>query len=278
MPCRAGNDGRGMSEDWRDANRALWEEMASLHPQTDEYGLEGLVAGRDPLRPWEPEEVGPVDGLDLIHLQCHIGTDTIGWARRGARTVGLDFSPTALRAAAELAARCGLDMEWVESDVYDAPTAVGGRTFDVVYTGVGALNWLPDLTRWAAVVRALLRPGGVLYVYELHPTWLMLVEDGKTICMDAIDAPFRRWVDEDPTSYADDAPMQQTVSYERAHAIGELLTALLDVGLTIELFREFDVTPCPTPWLEIGPDGLRRFPDGAYRFPLSYSLRARAPG
>ncbi|MEY2565926.1 MAG: hypothetical protein QOE35_455 [Actinomycetota bacterium] len=268
---------KAMTDEWRDANKGRWEEMAAIHPTTAEYDLEGLVAGQDRLRPWEPEELGPVDGLDLIHLQCHIGTDTVGWARRGARVVGLDFSPTALRAAAELAQRCGLEMEWVESDIYDAVAAVGGRTFDVVYTGVGALNWLPDLTRWADVVRALLRPGGVLYVYELHPTWMMLVEDGKTICMDSIDAPFRRWEDEEPTSYADDAPMQHSVSWERAHAIGELLTAVLDVGLTIELFHEFDVTPSPTAWLDSGPDGLRRFPAGAFRFPLSYSLRARAP-
>jgi SAM-dependent methyltransferase len=267
-----------MGKDWREANRELWEEMAAIHPQTAEYGLDELVAGRENLRPWEPEELGPVDGLDLIHLQCHIGTDSVGWARRGARVVGLDFSPTALAAAAELAARCGLDMEWVESDVYDAVAAVGGRTFDVVYTGVGALNWLPDMTRWAQVVRALLRPGGVLYLYELHPTWMMLVGDGKTKCMDAIDAPFRRWEDDDPTSYADDAPMQHSVSYERAHAVGEVLTAVLDAGLTIELLHEFDVTPAPTPWLLTGDDGLRRFPDGEFRFPLSYSLRARAPG
>jgi SAM-dependent methyltransferase len=266
-----------MTEEWRKANRGLWEEMASIHPATAEYDLDGLVAGDDRLRPWEPTEVGPVDGLDLIHLQCHIGTDTIGWARRGARVVGLDFSPIALRAAAELAHRCGLDMAWVESDVYDAVTAVSGRTFDVVYSGVGALNWLPDVARWATVVRGLLRPGGILYLYELHPTWMMLVGDGKTMCQDSIGAPFRRWEDDESTSYADAAPLKHKVSYERAHAIGEILTAVLDAGLTVEVFHEFDVTPSPTPWLESGADGLRRFPDGAFRFPLSYSLRARAP-
>ncbi|MEY2474802.1 MAG: hypothetical protein QOG87_117, partial [Actinomycetota bacterium] len=190
---------------------------------------------------------------------------------------GLDFSPTALAAAADLSARCGLDMEWIESDVYDAVEAVGGRTFDVVYSGVGALNWLPDVTTWARVVRGLLRPGGVLYLYELHPTWMMLVGDGRTICQHSINAPFQRWEDDESTSYADDAPLVHNVSWERAHAVGEVLTAVLDAGLTVELFHEFDVTPAPTPWLESGDDGLRRFPDGAFRFPLSYSLRARAP-
>ena len=42
-------------------------------------------------------------------------------------------------------------------------------TADLVYTGKGALIWLPDLGRWADEVARLLRPGGHLFVYEAHP-------------------------------------------------------------------------------------------------------------
>lgn len=266
----------GSEPDWRTTNRALWEEMAALHPSTELYDVQGLVDGRDDLRPWEAIELGPVDGLDMVHLQCHIGTDTISWARRGARVVGVDFSPTALRLANELSTSCGLTIEWVESDVYTAATALADRTFDVVYTGIGALGWLPDLRRWAEVVRSLLRPGGVLYLVELHPMWVALIEDGKTICQDAIDAPFQRWDDEDRVSYAAPGrPLAQTASFERLHSISDVLSSILSVGLDIELFQEFDVTPAPTPWLERGDDRLYRFPEGASRFPLTYSLRAR---
>jgi 2-polyprenyl-3-methyl-5-hydroxy-6-metoxy-1,4-benzoquinol methylase len=135
----------GSEPDWRTTNRALWEEMAALHPSTELYDVQGLVDGRDDLRPWEAIELGPVDGLDMVHLQCHIGTDTISWARRGAKVVGVDFSPTALHLASELSTSCGLTIEWVESDVDAASAALADRTFDVVYTGIGALGWLPDL-------------------------------------------------------------------------------------------------------------------------------------
>ena len=108
--------------------------------------------------------MGTLADLDVIHLQCHIGTDTVALARRGARVTGLDFSKPALRVAAGLARQCGLTVEWVCADVRDARRAVGGRTFDVVYTGMGALGWLPDLRPWAGVVDALLRPGGLLVV------------------------------------------------------------------------------------------------------------------
>jgi SAM-dependent methyltransferase len=266
----------GVPPEWLETNRRLWDEMAALHPSTALYDVDGLVAGRDDLRPWEDAELGPVAGLDLVHLQCHIGSDTIAWARRGARVVGLDFSAPALAAARDLAARCGLDLEWVEADLYGAPDALGGRTFDVVYTGVGALGWLPDLARWAEVVHTLLRPGGVLYLVELHPMWLALIENGTTICQDALGAAYTRWDEPGRVSYADPArPLASVSSFERLHAISEVQSAVLEVGLTIELFHEFDVTPAPTPWLELGPDRLYQFPPGQLRFPLTYSLRAR---
>jgi SAM-dependent methyltransferase len=261
---------------WLEANRRLWDEMAELHPTTALYDVEGLVTGRDDLRPWEDAELGPVEGLDLLHLQCHIGTDTIGWARRGAHVVGLDFSTGALAAARALSERCALAIEWVHANVYDATEALDQRTFDVVYTGIGALGWLPDLGAWANVVRRLLAPGGVLYVVELHPMWVALIQDGVTLCQDALGAAYRRWDKADRVSYADpDHPLASTASYERLHAISEVLTAILDAGLTIELFHEFDVTPAPTPWLQLGADRLYHFPPGRPRFPLTYSLRAR---
>lgn len=268
----------GDHEDWLTTNRAMWDERVSAHAESSLYALDDVVAGRDDLRPWEDEELGPIDGLDVIHLECHIGTDTVALARRGARTIGLDFSAPALGVAASLATRCGLDMEWVCSDVYDAVAAVKGRTFDVVYTGVGALGWLPDLGRWARVVAGLLRPGGVLYVTELHPMWAAMAKDGRTICQDAVDAAFRRWDDQQGSYAAPDTRFANTASWERVHSISDVLSAVLGAGLQVELFHEFDATPAPTPWLTRGADGLYRFPPGMHRFPLCYSLRSRVIG
>ena len=86
--------------------------------------------------------LGDIDGLDVVHLQCHLGTDTLSLARLGARVTGVDLSPASLEVARDLAARAGTSIEFVESDVYTAP-AVLGRRFDLVYTGIGALCWLP---------------------------------------------------------------------------------------------------------------------------------------
>ena len=107
-------------------------------------------------RSHEIADLGDVRGKELIHLQCHWGKDTLSWARLGAHVTGLDFSEAAVRAAVALAADIGIDARFVTADVYDAPEALGGRTFDIVYTGVGALCWLPDIARWAKVAFNLL--------------------------------------------------------------------------------------------------------------------------
>jgi SAM-dependent methyltransferase len=156
--------------------------------------------------------------------------------------------------------------------------AVGGRTFDIVYTGIGALGWLPDLGRWAEVVRDLLRPDGVLYVVEIHPVVLGVLHDGRTLVRDIFDADYTAWKEKCGTYAAPDAVFQHTTSYERVHALSDVISAVLDAGLVVELFHEQSFTNAPWPWTERGDDGYYRLPDGWPRFPLTYSLRARRAG
>ncbi len=267
-----------LSATGRAANRARWDEAAPLHAASDYYDLDGFRAGRDDIRPFEFDELGPVEGLDLIHLQCHIGTDTLSWARHGARVVGLDFSPNSIDIAVELAEDCRIEAQFVCADVYDAVSAVGHRHFDIVYTGIGALGWLPDLQGWARVVSDLLRPAGVLYFVEIHPIVIGVVGDGRTVAQDMFGAEYQVWTERNGTYAVPDAVLANTETYERVHALSEVLTALLDAGLAIELFREQSYTNAPWPWTERGNDGFYRLPDEWPKFPLTYSIRARKTG
>jgi 2-polyprenyl-3-methyl-5-hydroxy-6-metoxy-1,4-benzoquinol methylase len=258
----------------RAANLARWDEATPLHASSDFYDLDGFRAGRDDIRPFEFAELGPVAGLELIHLQCHLGTDTLSWARHGARVVGLDFSPRSIEIARRLALECGLAAEFVCADVYDTAKVIGDRTFDVVYTGIGALGWLPDLQSWAQIVASLLRPGGVLYLVEIHPLVLGVLGDGRTIRQDIFEAEFAMWKERGGTYAAPDVELTNTASYERVHALSDVLTAVLDAGLSVELFHEQSYTNAPWPWTVRGPDGFFRLPPGWPKFPLTYSLRA----
>jgi 2-polyprenyl-3-methyl-5-hydroxy-6-metoxy-1,4-benzoquinol methylase len=265
-------------EDWVALNRAAWDERVPLHVASDFYDTAAFLAGRSSLRPFEIDEVGPVAGKSLVHLQCHFGQDTLSWARLGATVTGLDFSPAAIDAARSLADRAGLVGEFVVANVYDAVGALGGRQFDVVYTGFGALVWLPDIVEWARVVAALVKPGGFLYLGEMHPFTDTFADDTLTAVHDYFTKPGGSRYDEAGT-YADwDAATTANVTYEWTHPLGSVASALLGAGLRLELLHEYDFTLFQRwPFLERHDDGTYWLPAGMPRLPLIYTLRASKP-
>ena len=258
-----------------DHNRAFWDERVPIHTASDFYDVEGFKAGREPLQDFELGDLGDVTGLSLVHLQCHFGLDTLSWARRGARVTGLDFSAPAIEAARGLAADIGVEADFICADVYDAPAALGGRSFDVVYVNVGAINWLPDIRRWAEVVSALLNPGGVLYMKEVHPFSWVFGDDELTVENDYF--AHRSDYDE-PGTYTDpDARTVHNRTEEWQHPLGDVINALIAAGLTLELLGEHD-HQAYRQWPFMEKDaGVYRMPAGTPRLPLMYSLRARKP-
>ncbi|MBW8487649.1 class I SAM-dependent methyltransferase [Actinomadura parmotrematis] len=262
--------------DYRAVNRPMWDERVPVHVAGEFYDVAGFLAGRPELRDFEVAEVGDVTGRSLAHLQCHIGLDTLDWARRGARVAGLDFSAPAIDAARGIAAEAGIDARFVTADVYDAPAALGAR-YDIVYTGLGALNWLPDLDRWAAVVASLLEPGGFLHLSEFHPVGDVLDDaTGTTVAYDYFDRSPQEW-DEDGT-YADlGASFAHTRSVEFRHGVGDVVSAVAAAGLRVEFLHEHDHTLFPR-FAALERDGrVYRQPAGRPRVPLMYSLRASRP-
>jgi SAM-dependent methyltransferase len=260
--------------EWRDLNRSYWDSRVPVHVASRFYDVDGFIAGRDPLVPVEVEEVGEVAGRSLLHLQCHFGVDTLGWARRGATVTGLDFSAPAVEAARRVADDCGIDADFVQADVYDAPAALGGRRFDVVYTGFGALCWLPDIVRWAEVAAALLAPGGFLYVIESNPLIQVMADDDLSFERSYFERGPYRW--SDAGTYTDGGEhLPATPTIEWAHGIGDVVSAVARAGLRVDFLHEHPFLPWARwPWLERDGDGTFRFPSDRPALPLTYSLRA----
>jgi SAM-dependent methyltransferase len=272
-------EGDGDKVDWLALNRANWDDRVPVHLSSAFYDLAGFRAGASSLRPFEAAEAGPVAGRRLVHLQCHIGLDTLSWARLGAVVSGLDFSPPAISAASSLAGELGLAAEFVVSDVYDAVAAFGGRSFDIVYTGTGALVWLPDIAGWARVVSELLVPGGFLYLVEGHPFAQVLesASAGLVVARDYFDASPQ--VEDYAYTYTDGPALAHPRQVEFQHGLGEVITALTEAGLRVEFLHEHDFDA----WrrfesMQREEDGTYRFAPGQPRVPLMYSLRASAPG
>lgn len=270
-----------MTDTWQEQNRAMWDEKTPLHVASEAYDVAGFKAGRMALRAHETADLGDVAGKDLVHLQCHFGLDTLSWGRLGARVTGLDFSEPAVRAAEELAREIGVEARFVVSDVYDAVEALGQRTFDIVYTGVGALCWLPDIRRWARVVHDLLRPGGQLYLFEFHPVRWMILDGAphEVAIRDGYFTPAEGYREAGGVSYADTSiASSATPTVQWNHTLGDVITGLAMAGLRIESLREMD-REVLFEWDMMVPaeDGLYRMPPDRPSLPLMYVLRARRP-
>jgi SAM-dependent methyltransferase len=266
-----------------DINKAGWDERAPAHAASPDYAIGQFVS--DPaflshVVRFDLPLLGDIAGLRGVHLQCHIGTDTVSLARLGASMTGLDFSPAALAQARELAARTGADATFTEADVYDAAGVLGRGEFDLVFTGIGALCWLPSVARWAQVAGALLRPGGRLFIREGHPM-LWAMADTRTDGLLVADLPyFEReepevW-DDGGTYVQTDAQFEHNVSYSWNHGLGEILTALLAAGLDITGLTEHDSVPwnaLPGMMEQVG-GGEWRLADRPWRLAHSYTLQA----
>jgi SAM-dependent methyltransferase len=266
----------------RRLNRAYWDSLAAVHGADAYYDDEALVAGADTLGEAEAagvrEAAGAVAGLDVLHIQCHIGHDTISLARRGARATGVDFSPASLERARDLARRSGVEVDFVEGDSIALPVELHNR-FDLAYATTGVICWIDDMEAWMRSAAAVLRPGGRLLLVDLHPLYQMF----ESVDPLPVDMPYGndggRSFDEDG-SYADpEARLASTASVQYGHSLGEVVTAAVQAGLRVERLEEH---------LDLGSDPrgnvLAREEDGRYRLrldgepvPAAFTLIARRP-
>lgn len=272
-------DGSAEADNLVEDNRRLWDERVPINVASSFYDLDGFRAGDEGIDRFQLDEIGDVAGLELAHLQCHVGLDTLSWARRGARVTGLDFSAPATEAATEIAEQVGLGdrARFVAADALDAPSVLGKHRFDIVYTGNGALMWLPDISRWAETVAALLRPGGRLYLAEFHPLTDVLDDDhGARATRDYFARGARTY--DSPGSYADwNAETTHNTATEWHHTLGDVISAIAAAGLRIEFVHEHDTIPFQR-YAALVADGDRfGYPDQSTRLPLMYSLAATAP-
>jgi SAM-dependent methyltransferase len=268
-------------EDYAAINNAYWDDRAAAHAASEDYGFDRFIGDPGYLSGvvrFDRPRLGDLAGLCGVHLQCHLGTDTVSLSRLGARMSGLDFSSAALIQARRLAASTGSDIDFQEADVYDAVDVFGAETFDLIYTGVGALCWLPNIARWAGVVAGLLRPGGRLFLREGHPMLWSLDDksDPLTLGYPYFEHAEPVVFDEPGTYVESDAVFTHGLIHTWNHGLGEIITAVLDVGMRLTQLVEHDSVPWEAlPGHMLVDDvGEWRLADRPERLAASYTLQA----
>jgi SAM-dependent methyltransferase len=244
-----------LSEDYLEINRRNWDSRVPIH--LTGYDLPKFHSDpkyiSDVVR-FDLPRLPNVSGLKGIHLQSHIGTDTISLIRLGAKMTALDFSKPALEAAAELAKELGHELETIESDVYSTPEQLN-HSFDFVFTGIGALCWLPNISQWGEVVSRLLKPGGFVFLREGHPM-LWSIGDSKPSGELVVEVDYfegQAYHDAEQESYAGEGTIQYPENISFNHGLAEVFNALWSNGLDIKVFEEHRSVP----WNPLGDEFVK---------------------
>jgi len=257
----------------RKGNRDFWDEVTPLHLKS--YNPERFLEGA----PWLPKqmltEVGDVNGLSMLHLQCHFGLDTLAWSRLGAQVTGIDFSPQAIDAAQNLAKKADLPANFICADIYMLPEVLHGE-YDIVFTSIGVLCWLHDLDAWAKIIAHFLKPSGFFYIMEGHPLLYTFDDDGKwTFQLPYFHNPHPYFWGDDTTDYMDTSYHAKNPTYEWQWTVSDIINAIIGAGLRLEFFNEFGSMDEPVyPEMIKREDGLFTFSDMPVELPILFSLKA----
>jgi SAM-dependent methyltransferase len=263
------------NENYLEINRASWNNKTKYHYESDFYDVAGFLKGASSLNPIELELLGNIQGKTILHLQCHFGQDSISLARMGADVTGVDLSDVAIQKAKELNQLAGSNCEFICCNIYDLPNFLN-KKFDIVFTSYGTIGWLPDMNKWAKIISLFLKPGGEFVFAEFHPAVWMFDDEFEKISYNYFNDGAIYETSEG--SYADrSAPIEQEYVMWN-HSLSEVINALMDNGLNLSRFNEYDYSPynCFKHTVEIEPKKFR-IKHLLNKIPMVFALKAKKP-
>ena len=251
-------------------NKIGWDGLAKTH--FENYHIKRLLSGEPLINDLIKEEVGDVKGKSLVHLLCHIGTDTLSWALLGAKVTGIDISSESLKYARILAEKMDIKADFIESDIMDVMNIVN-KKYDIVFSSTGVLCWIPDINCYAETVRHLLNDKGCFYILDGHPLRNVLINDEGSASPDTIQGNYFRhkvWQYDNMSDYTDPDIIIPTKSYEWDWTLGQVVTAFCKAGMKIEFLHEFPQ------YFYSGYTPYDVEDNKIEQFPCTFSLKARA--
>ena len=262
----------GKETNYIETNKKIWNQKTEVHIKSVFYDNDNFLKGKSSLKGIELDLLGDIAGKSILHLQCHFGQDSISLSRLGANVTGIDLSDEAIKRAKEFASQTHSQTKFICCDIYDLPNFLDEQ-FDIVFSSYGTISWLPDLDTWAEIISQYLKPNGKFVFVEFHPVVWMFDDE--------FDKPGYSYFNTGPLletetgTYADkEAPIKQEfVNWN--HSISEILNSLINHGLGIKSFNEFDYSPynCFKHTIKIEPDKYRiKHLDN--KIPMLYSILA----
>lgn len=254
---------------YTEANRKAWNQVGPIHEDIKKEAkkafLEPGYSCLDETVAKALREAG-IEGKDVAQVCCNDGVETLSLKNLGAAScTGFDISDEAIQAAERLAEQSGIACEFVRTDIYEIPEKYNTK-FDIVYISVGALVWFPDLKGFFDVVSRLLREGGALIVYEMHPVLNMMDEEADDFRIKHsyfIDGPR---VYDDGLTYLGNDNYDSSPTYNFDPTLSQMINATISAGLNLRRFDEFDHDQSAL---------FEHLEDSNIKIPMSYLLIAK---
>lgn len=226
--------------DYINVNRESWNNKTAVHFDSEFYDINGFLNGNTSLNEIELGLLGDIKGKRILHLQCHFGQDSISLARLGATVVGVDLSDQAIAKAKELAIQTNTDASFICCNVYELPKYLDEK-FDIVFTSYGTIGWLPDLNQWGSLIANYLKPKGKFVFVEFHPILWMFDDYFKQIAYNYFKDEAIVEIENGTYAAKDSKITQKNITWN--HSTSEVLNSLIDNGMEINSFDEFDYSP-----------------------------------
>lgn len=276
--------------DWHEANRASWNSATEAHNSHKRDQAAFLRMGGSTLYPEEIELLGDLRGKSLVHLQCNSGQDSLSLARLGVMVTGVDISDIAIAFAQALSTETGIPATFERADIFDWMESTF-LLFDLAFSSYGALVWLSDLNIWARGIAQVLKPGGRFVVVDFHQALMMFGENwqltydymgGTHLTFDGVgdyvaltgDALTPSGYEQGVVDFVNPHP-----AHEFCWGVADIVSALLDAGLRLEVLREYPFTNGFKPFSDMRelPGGRFGMPEGMPQLPMMLGVRAQKP-
>jgi 2-polyprenyl-3-methyl-5-hydroxy-6-metoxy-1,4-benzoquinol methylase len=131
------------------------------------FSAEGYVFGTAPNAFVASQAHRLTPGMTVLCVADGEGRNSVWLARQGLRVTAFDFSPMGVRKARDLAAKAGVDVEYVIADIMDWDW--DARAFDCVAAIFIQFATPPERQRIFHGVMRALKPGGLLLLQGYTP-------------------------------------------------------------------------------------------------------------
>ncbi|MCL2797399.1 MAG: class I SAM-dependent methyltransferase [Firmicutes bacterium] len=254
-------------------NRAAWNEALGYHQRARNNALqEGFLRSDFTTfnRDCDDVLIKKLKSIDFVgkkiaQLPCNNGRELLSLMRFGAKAAfGFDISDVAITEARSLAEISKLNATFERVDILELDSRYDGF-FDFIYISEGSLQWFPDLFAYFAVVARLLKNGGEVLIFEIHP-FAYFFDYGFDFEKPDINL-IPSYFDKSAHSYPDGLDYVGGVRYQAKecrwflHKLSDIFAGLRQNDIAILSFDEYN--------LEMANNTSAQFLD---KFPLSYIL------